>query len=133
MKTILYLLAIFLFVSNTPAWTQSDTLPNDLSRTVNTSEGLKAVIDGKDPRFVIVDVRNESAYERGHIPTAINIPRGYVSDVQIPPAKDKYIILYCFNGLTSPGAGERMLADGYEYILVWGGIADWPYELESSQ
>ena len=133
MNNTLRWLGLFLVVVGTLSWAQSDTLPDGLSNEVGSAEGLKKVIDSKDARFVIVDVRNESAYGRGHIPTAINIPRGYTSDVEHPPAKDKYIILYCFGGMTSPAAGERMLADGYKYIHVWGGIADWPYELESSQ
>jgi phage shock protein E len=133
-KTILCSFMILsLFVVNTSSWAQSDTLPNDIGKKVNAIEGLKKVIDSKDPRFVIVDVRPETAYNKGHIPAAINIPHGFISDIKNPPPKDKYIILYCYGGLTSPAAGARMLADGYKYIFVWGGISDWPYELETSK
>jgi phage shock protein E len=133
MKKILFLMILSLFAVNTSSWAQSDTLPKDLGKEVNTPQGLKKVIDSKDPRFVIVDIRPESAYNMGHIPTAINIPRGFISDIKNPPPKDKYIILYCYGGLTSPAAGERMLAEGYKYIFVWGGITDWPHELETSK
>ena len=109
----------------------SDTLPNHLGQKVEGPEGLKKIIESKDPRFVIVDVRPEQAYQMGHIPTAINIPRGFISDIKNPPSKDKYLILYCYDGLTSPAAGERLQADGYKYIFVWGGITGWPYELET--
>jgi rhodanese-related sulfurtransferase len=133
MKNILFLMILSLFAVNTSSWAQSDTLPKDLGKEVNTPQGLKKVIDSKDPRFVIVDVRPESAYNMGRIPTAINIPGGLISDIKNPPPKDKYIILYCYGGLTSPAAGERMLAEGYKYILVWGGITGWPYEIETSK
>ena len=133
MKKILFLMIISLFSINTSLWAQSDTLPNDLGKKVSTPEGLKKIIDSKDSKFAIVDVRPESAYDKGHIPTAINIPRGFISDTKNPPPKDKYLILYCYHGLTSPAAGERLQADGYKYIFVWGGIADWPYELEASK
>ena len=133
MKKIVFLMILSLFAINTSSWAQSDTLPNDLSKIVNTPEGLKKVIESKDHRFVIIDVRPESAYNMGHIPTAINIPRGLITDIKNPPSKDQYIILYCYGGLTSPAAGERMVANGYEYIFVWGGIKDWPYELEISK
>jgi len=133
MKKILFLMILSLFVVDTSSWAQSDTLPNDIGKKVNTAEGLKKVIDSKDIRFVIVDVRPEASYDRGHIPSAINIPRGFVSDIKNPPPKDKYIILYCYGGLTSPAAGQRMLAEGYKYIFVWGGITDWPYKLETSK
>ncbi len=133
MKKILYLLILFIFALNNSLLAQTDTLPNDLGKTISSPEGLKNIIDSKDTKFVIVDVRNESAYNNGHIPTAINIPRGFISDIKNPPTKDKYLILYCYGGLTSPAAGERLQADGYKYIFVWGGIADWPYEIKSSK
>lgn len=133
MKKIIFPM-IFMFLAGIPSiWAQSNTLPNDLGKTVNTPEGLKKVIDSKDPRFVIVDVRPEPAYHKGHIPTAINIPRGFAADIKNPPPKDKFIVLYCEGGLMAPAAGERMLADGYKYVFVWDGMTNWPYELETSK
>ena len=133
MKKILFLTLLSLLVINTPLWAQTDTLPNGLGKKVSTPEKLKKVIDSKDHKFAIVDVRSESAYDRGHIPTAINIPRGFISDIKNPPPKDKYLIIYCYGGMTSPAAGERLQANGYKYIFVWGGIKGWPYELETSK
>ena len=133
MKKILFLTLLSLLVINTSSLAQSDTLPDDLGKKVSTPEGLKKVVDSRDPKFAIVDVRPESAYEIGHIPTAINIPRGFISDINNPPPKDKYLIIYCYGGMTSPAAGERLQANGYKYIFVWGGITDWPYELETSK
>jgi len=129
-KNILFIFLSIILVCST-SWTETDTLPDDLGKNIGTPEGLKKVIDGKDMRFVIVDLRPETAYQNGHIPTAINIPRGFISDIKNPPSKDKYLILYCYGGLTSPAAGERLQAGGYKYIFVWGGIADRPYELET--
>ena len=65
-------------------------------------------------------------------PTAINIPGGVTADMKDPPAKDKYLVLYCLGGMRSPAAGEKMRADGYPHVLVWGGIRNWPYRRESS-
>ena len=133
MKKILFLIILSLFSINTSSCTRTNTLPNDLGKKVLTAEELKNIIDNKDSRFVIVDIRPKSAYDMGHIPTAINIPSGLISNVENPPSKNKYIILYCFGGLTSPAAEKKMIANGYKYILVWGGINDWPYELEKSK
>ena len=106
-KDILFIFLSIILVCST-SWAEADTLPNDLGKEIDTPEGLKKVIDGKDMRFVIVDVRPENAYQNGHIPTAINIPHGFISDIKNPPPKDKYLILYCYGGLTSPAAGERL-------------------------
>jgi rhodanese-related sulfurtransferase len=81
------------------------------TKKVNTPEGLKKVIESKDARFVIILVRSESAYNMGHIPTAINIPFGFIFNMKNPPSKDKYIILYCYGGLTSPAARERIVLE----------------------
>lgn len=131
-KNILFIFLSIILVCSA-SWAETDTLPDDLGKEIGTHEGLKKVIDGKDVRFVIVDVRPEAAYQNGHIPTAINIPRGFISDIKNPPPKDKYLILYCYGGMISPGAGERLKNDGYKYIYVWGGITAWPYELETSK
>ena len=115
-----------------PAWAQTDTLPDGLGKEIRTPEGLRKVIERKDPRFVIVDVRPPADYAAGHIPTAINIPGGITADIQAPPSKDKYMVLYCHGGMKSPAAGDKMLADGYRHVFVWGGILSWPYERETS-
>ena len=115
-----------------PAWAQTDTLPDGLGKEIRTPEGLRKVIERKDPRFVIVDVRPPADYAAGHIPTAINIPGGITADIQAPPSKDKYMVLYCHGGMKSPAAGDKMLADGYRHVFVWGGILNWPYERETS-
>ena len=115
-----------------PAWAQTDTLPDGLGKEIRTPEGLRKVIERKDPRFVIVDVRPPADYAAGHIPTAINIPGGITADILAPPSKDKYMVLYCHGGMKSPAAGDKMLADGYRHVFVWGGILSWPYERETS-
>jgi rhodanese-related sulfurtransferase len=126
-------IALLLFVPlSTLTWAQADTLPDGLGKTISTPEGLREVVQSRDPRFVIIDVRPVAEYAAGHIPTAISIPGGVTGAMTDPPPKDKYMVLYCFGGLRSPVAGEKMLADGYKHVFVWGGIKNWPYALEAS-
>ncbi|MDP3519160.1 MAG: rhodanese-like domain-containing protein [Hydrogenophaga sp.] len=114
-----------------PASAQTDTLPDGLGKPIRSPEGLRSLIERKDPRFVIVDVRSPAEYAAGHIPSAINIPGGISADIKTPPAKDKYLVLYCHGGIKSPAAGDKMLADGYKHVLVWGGIVNWPFARET--
>jgi len=80
-----------------------------------------------------MDVRAESAYDRGHIPTTINIPFDFILKTKNPLPKDEYIMLYCCLGRLAQDAEKEMLAAGYRYIFVWGGITNWPYEIETSK
>ncbi|MDZ4103095.1 MAG: rhodanese-like domain-containing protein [Hydrogenophaga sp.] len=132
MKRKAFLSLLLLLPLSTLTWAQTDTLPQGLSQEIRTPEGLRAVVERKDPRFVIVDVRSPDEYAAGHIPKAINIPGGVTADMKDPPDKGKYIVVYCRGGMKSPAAGEKMLADGYKHVFVWGGIVSWPYAQEVS-
>ena len=110
-----------------------DTLPNGLGKELKNAAKLKEVIEKNEQNYVIIDVRSDDVYKAGHIPTSINMPDGIISDMKKPPEKDKYIILYCDFGQTSKSVAKKMLKEGYPYILAWGGIEYWPYNLESSK
>ncbi|MFC1579421.1 rhodanese-like domain-containing protein [Thermodesulfobacteriota bacterium] len=111
-----------------------DTLPGGLGKELQDPKKLKAIIESRDPKYVIVDVRSESRFKRGHIQTAINIPGGNTSNMKNPPEKDRYIIIYCSIGVRSQYGAKKMFDDGYKYVLDWGGIRGrWPYKLEKSE
>lgn len=123
--------ALLLFLPLAPlAWAQTDTLPEGLGKEIQSPEGLRKIIERKDPRFVIVDVRSPAEYKEGHIPTAINSPDGVTANLKNPPSKDKYLVVYCRGGMKAPVACEKLQADGYKHVFVWGGIVKWPYPRE---
>ena len=64
MKKILLFIILSLFAVNISSCGQSDTLPNDQGKKISSPEGLKKVIDSKDLKFVIVDVRSEIEYSK---------------------------------------------------------------------
>lgn len=132
MKRLSFITLLLALPFSAPLWAQTDTLPNELGKDIRTPEGLRKLIERKDPRFVIVDVRSPAEYAAGHIPTAINIPGGITADIKEAPAKDKYLVLYCHGGMKAPVACEKMQAEGYKHVLVWGGIVNWPYPRETS-
>lgn len=132
MKRLSFIASLLVLSYCPMAWAQTDTLPEGLGQHIRSPEGLRQLIERRDPRFVIVDVRPPAEYDAGHIPTAINIPGGITADIKTPPPKDKYLVLYCHGGMKSPAAGERMRADGYPHVFVWGGIMSWPYERETT-
>ena len=84
---------------------------------------------------VVIDVREPEEFSKGHIPGAINIPRGLL-EFQIaahPAIKDKAqqltqgpFYLYCQSGGRSALAAQSLLTMGYEQVVsVAGGYAEW--------
>lgn len=82
--------------------------------------------------YVLVDVRQPDEYTQGHIPGAILIPLGEISERigELPPDKD--IILYCRSGKRSKGAaifvGSQPHVAGTVFNMI-GGIFAWNGEL----
>lgn len=46
------------------------------------------------------------------------------------PDKDQLILVYCRSGRRSKIAAEALAELGYTNIKEFGGIIDWPYEVE---
>lgn len=96
-----------------------------------TAEDAKKIMDsGED--FVILDVREQDEFDQGHIPGAILIPYTKIANKaeEMLPDKDKQILVYCRSGRRSKIAAESLAALGYTNVKEFGGIMDWPYEVE---
>src|SRR4030095_15175115 len=70
----------------------SATPPADGARRVTSAE-LKALLDKNEA--VVIDVRNEAAYNAGHIRGAKLIPEAEVVNHVSELPKDKLIVTYC--------------------------------------
>ena len=83
--------------------------------------------------YIILDVRTPEEFAERHIPGAINIPNETISTEEIPelPDKDQLILVYCRSGNRSKQASEKLVALGYTNIVEFGGINDWPGEIET--
>ena len=96
-----------------------------------TAEEAKVLMDSEEG-YIILDVRTQEEYDQGHIPGAILIP-----DTEIEARaeneltdKDQLILVYCRSGRRSKLAAEILVELGYTNIREFGGIIDWPYEVE---
>ena len=74
-----------------------------------------------DPEAVIVDVRRPDEFVTGHIPGALNVP---LAD------KNAVYLIYCRSGVRSVTAAVALEKMGYTHLANFGGILDWPYEIE---
>ena len=96
-----------------------------------TAEEAKQIMDSEEG-YIILDVRTQEEYDEGHIPGAILIPNTEIearAEEELPD-KDQLILVYCRSGRRSKLAAEILVELGYTNIREFGGIIDWPYEIE---
>lgn len=96
-----------------------------------TAEEAKEIMDTEEG-YVILDVREQDEYDAGHISGAILIPYTQIEAKanEMLPDKDQLILVYCRSGRRSKIAAEALAELGYTNIKEFGGILDWPYEVE---
>lgn len=79
------------------------------------------------PNALLIDVRNPSEYDGGHIPGSINFAMSRVlkeAENEFPD-KAQPLFVYCQSGARSARAGKLLELLGYESITDLGGIASY--------
>ena len=96
-----------------------------------TTEEAKKIMDSGE-EHIILDTREQDEFDEGHIPGAILIPYTEIENKaeEMLPDKDKLILVYCRSGRRSKIASESLAKLGYTDVKEFGGIIDWPYEVE---
>ena len=96
-----------------------------------TAEEAKQIMDTEEG-YIILDVRTQEEYDQGHIPGAIAISYEEIEEKaeEVLTDKDQLILVYCRSGRRSKIAAEALVELGYTNIKEFGGIIDWPYEVE---
>lgn len=83
---------------------------------------------------VVLDVREQSEYDEGHIPGAVLLPVGSIDEdtaAAVIPEKESTVLVYCRSGNRSKTAAAALAELGYTGVYEFGGINTWPYETES--
>lgn len=80
---------------------------------------------------LVVDVRDEKAYEGGHIIDARSVPAAEVGQKAetLKKFKEKPVVVYCDSGLASAGAVKALTALGFTKVVsLRGGLQSWLQE-----
>ena len=93
-----------------------------------TAQKAKDLILQKDG-ICILDVRTREEYQEGHIKGAICIPNEEILEEEPKELADKQqvILVYCRSGNRSRQAAQKLADMGYERVMEFGGLLDWPY------
>lgn len=75
-----------------------------------------------DDSMVMVDVRTEAEYNRGHFPNAINIPLNLLSLKRRLLPRRKTLVLYCDSGRRSSAAAYLLIQKGIGALCLKGGL-----------
>lgn len=96
-----------------------------------TQDEAKQMMDEQD--VIVLDVREQGEYDGGHIPGAVLLPVGTIDEdtaAAVIPEKETAVLVYCRSGNRSKTASAALAELGYTQVYEFGGITDWPYEVE---
>ena len=96
-----------------------------------TQEEAKEMMDTQE--VVILDVREQDEFDAGHIPGAVLLPVGTITEdtsAAVIDDLDTVVLVYCRSGNRSKTASQALADLGYTNVYEFGGINSWPYEIE---
>ena len=128
MKKLLFLLLAVMLLS---ACGQTKENDREAAYMNITAEEAKQIMDSEEG-YIILDARTQEEYDQGHIPGAIVISHEEIAEKaeEVLTDKDQLILVYCRSGRRSKIVAEALVELGYTNIREFGGIIDWPYEVE---
>jgi rhodanese-related sulfurtransferase len=128
-RVFLFLILVFSFytVLSTFSITNNKDVREDLKKYLDPKEMEKLSEDiknGTENNVVIIDVRPEAVFNKGHVPGAINITNGIISEDQTY-LKDKDLVLYCETGGRVEFAKTNLIKNGFDKkrMLNFGGFS----------
>ena len=94
------------------------------SYNVESPEGIAdAILRGE---MLVVDIRNQTEWEEGHIPGARHIMLGYLAERSHEIVDGQPIVVQCRSGNRSAIGASVLLAQGAKDVInLQGGIRDW--------
>ena len=79
--------------------------------------------------WLVIDVREPAEFATGHVPGAVNIPRGVLEfevDRHLAPGSDCRIAVYCRSGARAALAVQTLHRLGFHHVRsIAGGIMGW--------
>lgn len=115
--------------------TTEGVMPSDVEaeetveyQKISPEEAKTLMVDGN----LILDVRTQGEFDEGHIKDAVLLDVQDIINENVESLTDKeqVILVYCRSGNRSKTASEKLIELGYQNVYDFGGIIDWPYDVE---
>jgi rhodanese-related sulfurtransferase len=86
------------------------------------------LLAAKEGSLLVLDVRSDHEFDRGHIPDAVHIPQQQLAKrlAELSGWRDKSVVVYCETGYRAQLAASMLAEEGFNkvYHLV-GDMRDW--------
>ena len=95
---------------------------------IDVATAHNMITEGRHPNLIILDVRTQSEYDKGHLENAILIPDTELKSRidELLQYKDKKIIVYCHIGARSAEASSILDSNNFTKVYnVLSGITAW--------
>lgn len=107
-----------------------DQLISEASKAISfiTVREVNALLEASDPNIILLDVREQSAYDIFHLPEATHVPRGELEFRvnSVVPNSSKKIVVYCETGKCATLATYTLIQMGFDNVVAMeGGIQLW--------
>jgi rhodanese-related sulfurtransferase len=82
--------------------------------------------------YVLLDVRQPEEFAEGHIEGAKLLPVDEIAEKasSVLPDKNALILIYCRSGMRAGTAAKQLDKMGYTNVFSFGGIMNWPYDVQ---
>lgn len=135
-KAMLLITSLLLLTGCAVTGAEKDSVQESTAKTTDfqriTAQAAKDMMD-KHSDALILDVREQNEFDSAHIPGAVLLPVGSINEASaaaVIPNKETIVLVYCRSGNRSKTASKALVELGYTQIYEFGGIIDWPYDVE---
>lgn len=84
---------------------------------------LEEIETKDDGDYLIIDIRDKTAFEYGHIKGSVNLSPSEIEGKNLP--KDKELYICCRSGIVSYDIAEELRGKGYRAFNLKGGYVEW--------
>lgn len=75
--------------------------------------------------YVVIDIRDSSSFDYGHIPGALNIPQNEIVERVKKFNEKKELYIYCKSGIISKEIAQELVENGFSAYSLKGGYISW--------
>ena len=99
---------------------------------MSAKEMLQAMESMDKSEYILLDVRTIEEHDEEKIPGSVCLPLLDIDSkvATVVPSKDTKLFVYCRSGLRSHAAAYKLGLLGYTNVYNFGGMRNYPYELE---